>query len=170
MTPPDDAVLVERLSLIASDLLGYFRARVTSSEDAADLLAETLLVAWRRRDDAPASSENLRMWTFGIARNVLRNWMRGQRRRHELARQLRDRLLVEGQEPDLDSVSEAINRLPADQAELVRLIHWDGFSVVEAASVLRIRESTARGRYQRARLNLAADPDIISLRNQPATG
>ena len=56
--------------------------------------------------------------------------------------------------------NEAIDRLPSEQAELVRLIHWEGFTVVEAAGVLGISESTARGRYQRARANLAEDPTI----------
>lgn len=43
---------------------------------------------------------------------------------------------------------------PAVSGGLVFLVHCDGFSIVEAASVLGIRESTARGRYQRATIRL----------------
>jgi RNA polymerase sigma-70 factor (ECF subfamily) len=166
VTSHDETVTDDRLRLIAPDVLGYFRARVSSPEDSADLLAETLLITWKRRDAAPSSAEGLRMWTFGIARNVLRNWMRGQRRRYELAQQLRNQLVTETLAPDLHPVRDAISRLPSDQAELVRLIHWEGFSLIEAASILKIRESTARGRYQRARRSLAADPAVTSLRGQ----
>ena len=49
---------------------------------------------------------------------------------------------------------DAIGRLSSAQAELVRLIHWDGFAIVEAAQILSIRPSTARTRYQRARADL----------------
>jgi RNA polymerase sigma-70 factor (ECF subfamily) len=34
------------------------------------------------------------------------------------------------------------------------LIHWDGFSVVEAAELLGLNPSTARGRYAAARTAL----------------
>ncbi len=43
---------------------------------------------------------------------------------------------------------------PAVSGEFVILVHCDGFSIVEAASVLGIRASTARGRYQRATIRL----------------
>ena len=46
---------------------------------------------------------------------------------------------------------DAIDRLDGDLAELVRLVHWDGFTLAEAAVLLDIPSSTARGRYQRAR-------------------
>ncbi|MBM7831937.1 putative DNA-binding protein (UPF0251 family) [Agromyces cerinus] len=36
----------------------------------------------------------------------------------------------------------------------VRLVLWDGFTVAEAATILGISETTARGRYQRARARL----------------
>lgn len=53
-------------------------------------------------------------------------------------------------------VRDAIARLDPDLAELVRLIHWDGFSIVDAAALLEIPASTARGRYQRAKSELRA--------------
>ncbi|WP_428833563.1 sigma factor-like helix-turn-helix DNA-binding protein [Pseudoclavibacter helvolus] len=49
---------------------------------------------------------------------------------------------------------ETLDCLPSEQSELVRLILWDGFTLPQAATILGIRESTARGRYQRARLRL----------------
>jgi DNA-directed RNA polymerase specialized sigma24 family protein len=38
-------------------LLGYALRRGRTVEDAADIVAETFLVAWRRLDDIPAGDE-----------------------------------------------------------------------------------------------------------------
>src|SRR6476469_3060928 len=72
-------------------LLGYAVRRVADPADAADIVAETFLVAWRRLDDVPAGAE-ARPWLFGVARRVLANHYRGERRRHALADRLRDSL------------------------------------------------------------------------------
>lgn len=47
-------------------------------------------------------------------------------------------------------------RLDDAHRELVMLIHWDGFTVVEAAELLGLNPSTARGRYSAARQTLRA--------------
>jgi len=147
---------------VAPDLLRYFLRRVSSPEDAADLLAESFYVAWRRKSRLPINASEQRMWMFGIANNMLRNGKRAARRQAALAAELREALAVSrGDIHDhetgvRDLVRDALATLPADQAELVRLIHWEGFTVIEAARILSVRESTARGRYQRARLTLRA--------------
>jgi len=139
---------------VAVDLLHYFMRRVDTPEDAADLVADTFLVAWRRIGRLPTDLERQRMWMFGIARHSLANWRRGRRRRVALSDALRAQLATAHATETQDDVTDALATLPAEQAELVRLVHWDGFSVVDAAGVLGIRESTARGRYQRARIAL----------------
>ena len=62
------------------ELLGYALRRVGSPEDAADVVAETMLVAWRRIDEVPADG-TARLWLYGVARRVLANHRRGQVRR-----------------------------------------------------------------------------------------
>jgi RNA polymerase sigma-70 factor (ECF subfamily) len=100
------------------------------------------------------------MWLFGVASNVVRNARRSRRRHQALVERLRETIQGTSPSAELPEVAEAIDRLPSDQADLVRLVHWEGLSVVEAALALGISESTARGRYQRARANLAQDPII----------
>ena len=124
---------------------------------SGDLLGETLLQAWRRRDVLPDEPQRRRMWLFTIATNVLSNHTRSGRRRTALADRLRDHM--SGTSPDVDlteilTVREAVLRLHDAQRELVMLIHWDGFSIVEAAEILGINASTARGRYSAARETL----------------
>lgn len=175
MTAGDERSAAARLErvheLVAGDLLDYFARRVDSVEDAAELLADTLLVAWRRIDRLPPDDESCRMWMFVTARGVLSNWRRGLRRRSALATSLREQLLVSShrvdgdEEPWASEVRSAIRSIPHAQRELVTLVHWDGFSIVEAASVLGIRESTARGRYQRATIRLRKE--LGSVRSAP---
>ena len=48
-------------------------------------------------------------------------------------------------------VRDAVDRLPEELGELVRLVHWDGFTVTEAATLLGLNASTGRSRYARAK-------------------
>ena len=68
----------------ASLVLAYARRRIGAA-DAEDVLAETFLVAWRRRDDVP---EDALPWLYAVAGNVLRNRVRSERRRDALAARL----------------------------------------------------------------------------------
>ncbi|RQP10751.1 MAG: RNA polymerase sigma factor [Microbacteriaceae bacterium] len=156
----------ERLHALVADasgaMLGYFTRRVDSPEDAADLLGETLLVAWRRRRELPTDDEGARMWLFGVARGRLANHRRGAVRRSALAARLRLELgaaVTRHPDPaDAAEVRAAVAALTDDQRELVMLVHWDGFGIAEAAALLGVNASTARGRYAAARAQLARAP------------
>ena len=133
------------------DLLAYFRRRV-ALQDAPDLLGEVFVTAWRCVKDVPVSSEQARMWLFGVAHGALRNYQRGDRRRWALADRIRDHVSIK-QAPAADTgieIRDAISRLPSDLAEIVTLVHWEGMSLAEAAQIVGVPASTARGRYQRA--------------------
>ena len=62
----DFTVLFEETKTL---LLAYLTRRTTQA-DAADLLSETYLIAWRRRADLPAGDER-RLWLSGVARRLL---------------------------------------------------------------------------------------------------
>ena len=61
-------------------MLGYALRRTDNTDDAADVLAETFLVAWRRPDEIPPGPQ-ARLWLYGTARRVLANQRRAERRR-----------------------------------------------------------------------------------------
>ncbi|WP_144877503.1 RNA polymerase sigma factor [Microbacterium sp. 1.5R] len=153
----EDRRLVAAFESTASPLLAYLERRV-GADDAADLLGEAMVVAWRRVRELPVDPEGARMWLFGIARGTLLNHARGARRRWALV----DRIRIAPSElhaPAADQgsdVRDAIARLDPDLGEIVRLVHWDGFSLADAAALLGIPSSTARGRYQRAKAELRA--------------
>jgi len=153
----DEDRITDALAYNSADLLHYFERR-TPSGDAADLLAECMMVAWQRVGDLPSEATGARMWLFGIARNVLLNAERAERRRWRLANKLR-MLTFHGPAPSADTgneVRDAVDRLPDELSELVRMVHWDGFTIAESAALLGVTASTARTRYQRARALLKA--------------
>jgi len=148
---------IDNISHASADLLAYFEHRVRGAE-AADLLSETMVTAWRRIDAMPEDPTEARMWLFGVARNVLANAERTVQRRSKLADKLRTHLNTEPPAPDGDQAIEvraAVTRLSPDLRELIGLIHWDGFSIAEAATIIGIPSSTATTRYQTARQHLS---------------
>jgi len=142
------------LRAAAPDLLGYFERRVIPRQDAADLLGELMVQAWRNASSAPAEAEQRRMWLYGVARNVLANHTRSMRRRSALVDRIRGYLAAAGDSPDEaegSAIRDLVARLPETQRELLVLVHWDGLTITQAAQVLELNASTARSRYAVAR-------------------
>jgi len=153
------AHLTDVMGSVAPDLLVYFERRVPR-DAAPDLVAETMMTAWRRLAVTPSDFVEARMWLFGIARNVLNNANRGARRRTRLADRLRDlRQDSDDIAPPADegaAVRDAIDRLPPELADLIKLVHWEGMTLAQAAEILAISASTAQRRYVRAKAALRA--------------
>lgn len=152
-------------------LLAYAVRRVTEPADAADVVAESFLVAWRRIDDVPGG-DDARPWMFGVARRVLANARRGDRRRLALADRLRDHLTDVVPPPDDpgSDVEQALARLSDEDQELLRLVAWEELGREEIAVVLGISRTAVRVRLHRARRRLAdqltalaaADDDVAT--------
>ncbi len=160
MSRIDDGVLRALQQAHGPALLLYFERRTNPPEDAALLLNDLMVVLWRRSASAPTEPEQVRMWMFGIARKLVMNQARSGRRRAALAQRLREELAL--MQPSLPTeealaVRQAVQGLPKLQRELVRLVHWDGFSLAEAARITGIGASTARSRYALARTKLARE-------------
>ena len=104
------------------------------------------------------------MWLFGLARGTLQNYSRGERRRWALVDKLRSHM-APPTEPAADAgneVRDAISRLKPELAEIVQLVHWEGFSLAQAAVVVGIPAATARARYARAKEDLRAVLGVIT--------
>jgi RNA polymerase sigma factor (sigma-70 family) len=143
----------------ARDVLGYALRRTRNPEDAADVVAETFLVAWRRLGDVPLGGE-ARLWLYGTARRVLANQDRGARRRDRLAERLRDELRRQlpaaAHAPEGGDLLAALAGLGEADRELLMLIGWEELSPTEAARALGISPLAARTRLHRARRRLRA--------------
>lgn len=141
------------------DLLAYAVRRTNRPEDAADVVAETYLIAWRKLNSLPTGGE-ARLWLFGVARNVV---LRGASREHAL-QTLVDRLalglhdmrstteLADGQLPP--RLRAALEGLPVQQREVLLLTAWEGLTPREVAAVTGAPVNLVRVRLHRARSRL----------------
>jgi len=133
-------------------ICGYVMRRVFGAEDAADIVAETFLVLWRRWEAAPQHA--LRPWMFGVARNAIANHRRGDQRRGALAARLRDEFRETDwpapPEPD-SAVGLAFARLTDADRELLSLVAWEGLTHEELAVALGVGRPVVRVRLHRAR-------------------
>ncbi len=143
-------------------VLGYALRRVDEPADAADVLAETFLVAWRRIRDVPVG-DAARPWLLAVARRVLANQRRGSHRRHELAQRLAGQLAASLPRPEADgAVQAALARLSERDREVLLLAAWEGLEPAEIAAATGQRAVTVRSRLHRARGRLRAELESSS--------
>lgn len=157
--PPPDARRERFEQVFAAHreaVLGYLRRRTDSGHDAADLVADTFLVAWRRLDDVPQGPQ-ARPWLYGVARRVLANHRRGEGRRHALATKLLSEQLTEtpnAQAPD-GPTARAFRLLPDQDREVLTLVVWEELDTAQVATALGISRNAVRIRLHRARKRFA---------------
>lgn len=149
----------------ADEVARFALRRAASAADADDVVSETYLVAWRRRDVVPEPPEDV-LWLYGVARHVLANAARGARRidrlRARLAAEPRA-LASEPASPAAEEVARALDALPAQDADLLRLLVWEDLTHAQAAVVLGTTENAVAlraGRARRALRALMTDPAL----------
>jgi RNA polymerase sigma-70 factor (ECF subfamily) len=152
--------LVDLFEAHHTAVLGYVSRRSATPELAADAFSDVFLVAWRRLDDVPAG-DAARLWLLAVARRSLANGRRAARRRAGLTERLaaslpRSAFVVPSPEAPDGRLRAALARLAPDDAELLRLIGWEGLSPAQAAAVLGVTPALARVRLHRARARLRA--------------
>ena len=126
-----------------------------SAAAAEDVVAETFLVAWRRLD---ALGDDPLPWLLGVARRVLANQQRADRRRGALTARLQAVFATQTPqwEPPAqmsDEVAAAMARLSPAEREALLLVAWEGLEPARAASC---SPAAFRARLHRARRHVAA--------------
>src|ERR1700722_134475 len=110
----DDPSRRERFERLYSEtrvsILGYLMRRVSDPADAADLLAETYLVAWRKLDDV--ANEEARLWLYGVARRITSHHHRHERVEQGLAKALRADIGRESAVVRPDQTFHSVRRYP----------------------------------------------------------
>ena len=183
---PDDAAVIARSRHEPEAFAVLFRrhapkierylARRIGRDAAEDVLAETFLVAFRRRERYDYSRPDARPWLYGIAGNLV-----GRHRRSEV-RQLKA-LARTGVDPVVHAFTErsdarvaagaltrqlaaALARLRAGHRDALLLVIWGELTYEEAAAALGVPVGTVRSRINRARKALrdalgGVDPTAI---------
>jgi len=107
-------------------VLGYLLRRTGSGHDAADLLADTFLIAWRRLDEVPGDQEGV------------------------LAETTQPEHL-----PGDSAAARAFRELPAQDQELLSLVAWEELDTAQIATTLGCSRNAVRIRLHRARKRFA---------------
>jgi RNA polymerase sigma-70 factor, ECF subfamily len=146
---------IDEIVRLIPDLRRFARAVIRDRDKADDLVQDALERAVRNighwRGDG-----RLKSWLFQIMMNVHRD----QARRYTVSRNV---LTLEfpgsvdgGQEhkSELTEIGKALERLSADQRQILVLVAVEGFSIKEVARLLALPEGTVLSRLARARSNL----------------
>lgn len=159
-----EAVYRETYDQIAA----YAARRCDSPQDAADVVAETFTIAWRRVTELPPGQE-ARLWLYGVARKVLadhrRSTVRQRLRSVELDAEIAD---LYGDSPDsgveLSVIGAVFRSLSDDDRELLSLVAWEGLEREEIATMLGLSRNAVRIRLYRARRRFSRALDEAGVR------
>lgn len=151
----------------------YLSRRVGALAD--DLLSETFLVAFRRRDSYRPldGGVSIRPWLMGIATHVVQGHVRAERRRYRaLSRTPAD---PPTQPQDLDVLSDrlaaqalrgplaaVLAKLRSGDRDALLLFAWAELTYEEIAAVLDVPVGTVRSRLHRARHQTRAALNLTS--------
>jgi RNA polymerase sigma-70 factor (ECF subfamily) len=144
---------------------GFVLRRAVSSV-ADDVVAETFLVAWRRLDSV---GDDPLPWLMGVARRLLANQHRAERRRGALL----DRLAsLAGPGPTWEPPAQmssplaaAMTSLSEREREALLLVAWEGLDSGRAAQVVGCSPAAFRVRLHRARRRVA---EALETESNPA--
>jgi RNA polymerase sigma factor (sigma-70 family) len=136
------------------------------SSSGEDVLAETFLVAWRRLETI---GDDPLPWLFGVARRMLANQRRGDRRRSALTDRLTSLRTAPGSgwgppAQMSDQLMAAMIALPGREREALLLVAWEGLEPSRAARAAGCTPAAFRVRLHRARRRVAA---LLAESNHP---
>jgi RNA polymerase sigma-70 factor (ECF subfamily) len=155
MTIRDDEALREIYADNATALRAYVR-RFTTDAQADDIVQETFIRAWRHLDRLRTDDRPIRPWLIQVARHLLTDVARHDRRRPKTIADEATMAAV-GVDGGLDRVLDqqvllqALKRLPSGQLAVLIESWVYGASVDATADYLGIPSGTARSRLHYAR-------------------
>ncbi len=144
-------------ALMQSQMQNMYKAAIAilnSDEDAADAIADTILICWEKLDQLK-KPEFFRTWMTRILINKCKDIIR-KRKRYSFVEEVPD---VSVQEEGFENVEwkDALNCLEEKYRLVAVLYYVEGFSTVEIGKMLGMPDSTVRSRLSRARRKLAQE-------------
>jgi RNA polymerase sigma-70 factor (ECF subfamily) len=136
---------------------------------AEDVTQEAFLSIWRSESGYDAARGSVRTWTLGIVRNRAIDAIRRETSARVPPLDLGGDEALQVERSDADTAREAIGRdtarrlrgavreLPTEQARVIELAYFGGFSQDEIARVLGIPLGTVKGRTRLALEKIRAD-------------
>jgi RNA polymerase sigma-70 factor (ECF subfamily) len=151
-SPRPDPLAFERLFREHYASVARYVARRLPREGVDDVVSSTFIVAWRKFDQVEGA--NL-LWLYRIAHYEVAHERRRLARRPQ--REILGDLELTDSVPleDVIDLAFAFSQLSEDDAELLRLIHWDQLDRSDVAELLGCSVNTLNVRYHRAKDRLA---------------
>jgi RNA polymerase sigma-70 factor, ECF subfamily len=157
MNAPRSDDIQQQLTELLPNLRAFAKTLCRNSDQADDLVQETLVKAWKNRHTFEPGS-NLKAWLF----TILRNAFLSERRKRKFEVNDTDGRLAEqigvkpgqGDHMDLLDFAAAFATLPQEQREALILIGAEGFSYEDAAAMCGCAVGTIKSRVNRARSKL----------------
>jgi len=154
----------------------YVHAMVRNTEDARDIVGETLLIAFEHFDEI-REKDSFLFYLITIAKRL--HWKTAKRRRRQLPleRKHEDLQIDHGASPDLSpdiaALYTAIDRLPMRLREALVLFELTGLRLeeirrIQGGTLSGVKSRVARARKKLARMLGADIPEEI-IRRQPHT-
>jgi len=155
---------VERLVARVQDRVRGWAARFTDDEDAADDVAQEVLIGLERRVSRFSGASRFSTWLFAVTRNVALSQRSRDRRRAIL---LERRLELEGveqetveQDPDAVQLASLVmqyyDALPKRQRSIFEMVDLQGMTPAEVARQLGMEQVTVRAHLFKARRTIRA--------------
>lgn len=127
--------------------------RPLSQTELQDVTQEVLTIVWRKLASFEGKS-SLETWVYRICAFEFSNALRRHRRRETGVTHDEEVLLQvpeETAEPvgDVEALREELDRLQDDEADIIRLKHYDDLTFAEIGERLGLSDNTAKTRYYR---------------------
>ena len=131
-----------------------------SHDDAMDVLQNAVIKAMEHRNAPKPSEKGYKAWLYRVVRNQAIDFLRSQKkfdRDHDL-----ETVSSPVNDPEKENIREqrkvflhqALNKLSAEQREIICLKDFHHFSYAEIAEIMQIEKGTVMSRLHRARTAL----------------
>lgn len=163
------ADVAELFGELGPAVYGYALHILRDPGQAEDVLGETFLRVCSRKEQYSGQG-SVKSWVFGIAHRLCIDVFRRRGRQGEPVRLSES--LASSEPSPLDRskkneqdkiIAEAIDKLPAEQKEVVMLKVYGQLTFREISDTLSIPLNTALGRMHSATKRLALDPSLVKI-------
>lgn len=147
----DEAAFTAIYNHFYNSIFSFCKHLLPTIEDARDMTAQLFILLWNKKDTLD-SYKNLRAFLFLNARNKCFNFLRDQKARSAIDKEIGDFTVAEQQsilfsaiESELITrIEEELEKLPDYYRNILKLSYYQGYSNQEIARMLNISEKTVR--------------------------
>ena len=133
-------------------VLRYAWGKLGRQDSAEEVMQDTFVVAWAKRDSAPIVDLSLLPYLLSVCRNHVANELRRQRRTH--SQPFNDTIAAPQRDENLTWMRVELERLTPIDRKLCELCLGQGVSYRDAARIVDSTEAAVGKRLQRARMRL----------------